>query len=150
MWCRSNFECFNDWKWLSGPEEILSSIKIEPSDSELELQIAVKKAQTLKLQEAVTESKNSIEKYTTLADFLFNPSDKCLVVVGDISLDQSGPSAALLPLCFFSLRLVRSSPVDGWWEMKQPRATEFYTMFSSYINMWFIWVSICSDIKCKQ
>ncbi|PNF42461.1 hypothetical protein B7P43_G08725 [Cryptotermes secundus] len=44
------------------PEEILSNIKIEPDDSELELQIALKKARRLKLQEAVKESKNSIEK----------------------------------------------------------------------------------------
>ncbi|XP_023707101.1 zinc finger protein 28 isoform X3 [Cryptotermes secundus] len=44
------------------PEVILSNIKIEPSDSALELQIALKKAWRLKLQEAVTESKNSVEK----------------------------------------------------------------------------------------
>jgi len=44
------------------PEEVLSNIKIEPEESELELQIALKKARKLKLQEAVTESKNSIEK----------------------------------------------------------------------------------------
>ncbi|KDR24200.1 hypothetical protein L798_07607, partial [Zootermopsis nevadensis] len=39
-----------------------SKIKVEPDDSELELQLALKKARKLKLQEAVTESKNSIEK----------------------------------------------------------------------------------------
>lgn len=44
------------------PEEVSSNIKIEPEESELELQIALKKARKLKLQEAVTESKNSIEK----------------------------------------------------------------------------------------
>ncbi|XP_023712792.1 U4/U6.U5 tri-snRNP-associated protein 1-like [Cryptotermes secundus] len=43
-------------------QEILSNIKTEPDDSELELQIALKKARRLKLQEAVAESKNSIEK----------------------------------------------------------------------------------------
>jgi U4/U6.U5 tri-snRNP-associated protein 1 len=44
------------------PEDILSNMKIEPDDSELELQIALKKARRLKLQEAVTESKNGVEK----------------------------------------------------------------------------------------
>ncbi|XP_023720963.1 U4/U6.U5 tri-snRNP-associated protein 1-like [Cryptotermes secundus] len=44
------------------PEEILSNIKIEPDDSELELQIALKKACRLKLQETVTELKNSVGK----------------------------------------------------------------------------------------
>ncbi|XP_023705287.1 U4/U6.U5 tri-snRNP-associated protein 1-like [Cryptotermes secundus] len=47
---------------FSAPEEILSNIKIELDDSELELQISLKKAWRLKLQEAVTESKNSVEK----------------------------------------------------------------------------------------
>ncbi|XP_023720547.1 U4/U6.U5 tri-snRNP-associated protein 1-like [Cryptotermes secundus] len=39
-----------------------SNFKIEPSDSRLELQIALKKARKLKPQAAVTESKNSVEK----------------------------------------------------------------------------------------
>ncbi|GFG38346.1 hypothetical protein Cfor_05693 [Coptotermes formosanus] len=43
-------------------KEVPANIKIEPEESELELQIALKKARKLKLQEAVTESKNSIEK----------------------------------------------------------------------------------------
>ncbi|XP_033608414.1 U4/U6.U5 tri-snRNP-associated protein 1-like [Cryptotermes secundus] len=47
---------------FSAPEEILSNIKTEPDDSELELQIALKKAPRMKLQEAVTESKNNVEK----------------------------------------------------------------------------------------
>lgn len=42
-------------------EEIVDDIKIEPDDSELELQLALRKARKLKLQEA-TESKNGIEK----------------------------------------------------------------------------------------
>ncbi|XP_023719539.1 uncharacterized protein LOC111871040 isoform X2 [Cryptotermes secundus] len=41
---------------------MLSNIKTEPNDSELEFQIALKKAWRLKLQEAVAESKNSVEK----------------------------------------------------------------------------------------
>jgi hypothetical protein len=53
------------------PEEVLSIIKIEPDDSELELQIALKKARRLKLQEAVTESKNSIEKVHHIDRFPF-------------------------------------------------------------------------------
>ncbi|XP_033608721.1 U4/U6.U5 tri-snRNP-associated protein 1-like [Cryptotermes secundus] len=44
------------------PEEIMSNIKIKPNDSALELQVALKKARRLKLQEAVTESKNNVEK----------------------------------------------------------------------------------------
>ncbi|PSN34518.1 hypothetical protein C0J52_24454 [Blattella germanica] len=43
------------------PDEI-SDVKIEPDDSELELQLALKKARKLKLQEAIADSKNSIEK----------------------------------------------------------------------------------------
>ena len=52
----------NNRTHLSGPEEILSNIKIVPDDSKLELQVALKKARRLKLQEAVTESKNSAKK----------------------------------------------------------------------------------------
>jgi hypothetical protein len=44
------------------PNDVVSNIKVEPDDSELELQLALKKARKLKLQEAVAESKNSIEK----------------------------------------------------------------------------------------
>ncbi|XP_023710040.1 U4/U6.U5 tri-snRNP-associated protein 1-like [Cryptotermes secundus] len=52
--------------FIKAPEEILSNIKIEPEYSERELQIALKKAWRLKLQEAVTESKNSVEKVAEL------------------------------------------------------------------------------------
>jgi hypothetical protein len=55
---------------LSVPAEVLSIIKIEPEESELELQIALKKARKPKLQEAVTESKNSIEKVHNLTEFV--------------------------------------------------------------------------------
>ena len=61
----------NNQKQLSVPEEVLSNIKIEPDDSELELQIALKKAGRLKLQEAVTESKNSIKKVHHIGRFPF-------------------------------------------------------------------------------
>lgn len=57
-------------KWLSAAEEVVSIIKIEPEESELELQIALKKARKLKLQEAVTESKNSIEKVLNVTEFV--------------------------------------------------------------------------------
>ena len=59
---------------LSAPEEILSNIKIEPDDSELKLQITLKKARRLKLQEAVTESKNSVEKVHHIGRFPFYSS----------------------------------------------------------------------------
>ena len=58
-------------KQLSVPEEVPSNIRIEPDDSELELQIALKKAGRLKLQEAVTESKNSIKKVHHMGRFPF-------------------------------------------------------------------------------
>ncbi|PNF29069.1 hypothetical protein B7P43_G12633 [Cryptotermes secundus] len=53
-----------EWRSLQrqAPEEIVSNIRTEPDNSELDLQIALKKARRLKLQEAVTESKNSVEK----------------------------------------------------------------------------------------
>jgi hypothetical protein len=50
---------------------VLCDIKVEPDDSELELQMALKKARRLKLQEAVTESKNSIEKVHHVQGFPF-------------------------------------------------------------------------------
>ncbi|KAJ9578722.1 hypothetical protein L9F63_005084, partial [Diploptera punctata] len=43
------------------PEESVPDVKVEPDDSELELQLALKKARKLKLQEEAN-SKNSIEK----------------------------------------------------------------------------------------
>ncbi|XP_069695552.1 U4/U6.U5 tri-snRNP-associated protein 1 isoform X1 [Periplaneta americana] len=43
-------------------EDLITNIKVEPDESELELQLALKKARKLKLQEAIADSKNSIEK----------------------------------------------------------------------------------------
>jgi hypothetical protein len=61
------------------PEDVLSNIKVEPDDSELERQLALKKARKLKLQEAVTESKNSIEKVYNLILLVFTAVNMVIV-----------------------------------------------------------------------
>jgi hypothetical protein len=58
------------------PGDVLSNIKVEPDESELELQLALKKARKLKLQDAAIESKNSIEKVCHLkCEVLNDPKD---------------------------------------------------------------------------
>jgi hypothetical protein len=61
------------------PEDVISNIKVEPDDSELERQLALKKARKLKLQEAVTESKNSIEKVCNLILLVFTAVNMVIV-----------------------------------------------------------------------